>query len=105
MPLFTSGQEIQLTIRGEKLAGSVVFEKSKEVAVRLQDHPVFRNDSIWTILKNEFIHGEYEQGPYHCSFDARMTDLDADRASQENDWVLNLQLPGKVRRINRNFPG
>ncbi|MBL8019986.1 MAG: hypothetical protein JNM27_10010 [Leptospirales bacterium] len=103
MPLFKSGQEIQLTIRGEKLKGLVVYEKSKEVAVRLQDHPVFKNDSIWTMLKNEFIHGEYEQGPYHCAFDARMTDLDADRASIENDWVLNLQLPGKVRRTNKNY--
>ncbi len=103
MSLFSSGQEIELTLRGEKIRGLIVFEKSKELALRLKDHPVFKNDSIWTLLKNEFIHGEFDEGPFRCSFDTRILDLGEDRASIEPDWILNLQIPTRIRRVNRNL--
>ena len=103
MSLFSSGQEIELTLRGERIRGSIVFEKSKELALRLKDHPVFKNDSIWTLLKNEFIHGEFDEGPFRCSFDTRILDLGEDRASIEPDWILNLQIPTRIRRVNRNL--
>ena len=103
MSLFSSGQEIQLTLRGEQIQGLILFEKAKEIALRLEDHPVFKNDSIWTLLKNEFIHGEFNEGPFRCSFDTRIIDLGEDRASTRTDWILNLQIPTRIRRVNQKL--
>lgn len=102
MPIFHSDQSLEIHLRGERLAGTLIYEKGKELAVRLPDHPVFKNDSIWTLLKNETVHAEYEQGQFRCSFDTRLLDLDLDR-TRSGDWVLNIQIPARVRRVNRRL--
>jgi len=103
VPLFRSDQEIHLTLRGEKIPGRIVYEKSKEIAIRVKNHPALRNETIWSILKNETIHGEFRLDFFNCSFDSRLIDLDEDRASAGEDWILNLQIPNRVRRVNRAF--
>lgn len=102
MPIFRSGQEIDIHLRGERIHGTLIYEKAKELAIRLKDHPVFQNDSIWTLLKNETVHGEYDQAEFRCSFDTRLMDLDRDR-TLEGDWILNIQIPSRIRRVNRRL--
>ncbi len=102
MPIFHAGQDVQIHLRGERFPGTLIYEKARELALRVKDHPVFQNDSIWTLLKNETVHAEYEQAQFRCSFDTRMVDLDRDR-TQEGDWILNIQIPARIRRVNRRL--
>ncbi|MCB1309505.1 MAG: hypothetical protein KDK30_15050 [Leptospiraceae bacterium] len=121
VPLFFSNQSLKIHFRGKEVEGQLLFEKAREAAIRIDAvrfNEVLLDGSLLNqlgqitrlkeirdfqqvrdILTRDQVHVEYRQHNYHCSFDTRLLEMEPDRSCRAGSLILNLEIPGKVRRV------
>lgn len=104
VPLFTRDHPIELRLRGRQIQGTLIYEKSKELAVR--SRPIGQGavatgnlfESIRDTLNRDLVHASYRRGNYLCTFDAKLLAVEADVSCAEGSVIINLEFPLRVRR-------
>jgi hypothetical protein len=109
VPLFYRNQPVELKLKRRDLTGLLIYEKSKELAVRIPQSefdrdPAARNafeefrDQLRDLVKPDMVKISYRQGRYLCEGEARALNLEPDRSCAEGSFVLNLEMPPRIRR-------
>ncbi len=106
VPLFTRDHPIELRFKGRQIAGTLIFEKSRELAVRTVPFSERRQvqgnflQNLRDSLGGDRVYAEFRRGNYLCSFEAKMIGAEADASCQDGSIVVNLEVPGRVRRVH-----
>lgn len=105
MPLFTRDHPIQLRFKGRQISGSLIFEKSRELAVRTvsfsEGLAVQGNflENLRDTFGAEKVYAEFRRGNYLCSFETRMIGVEPDVSCQHGSIIVNLEVPGRIKRV------
>lgn len=100
---------MELKLKRRDLTGLLLYEKSRELAVRIPHSefgrdPAARNafeefrDQLRDLVKPDMVKIAYRQGRYLCEGEARALNLEPDRSCAEGSFVLNLEMPPRIRR-------
>lgn len=109
VPLFYRNQPVELKLKRRDLTGLLLYEKSRELAVRIPQSefdrdPAARNafeefrDQLRDLVKPDIVKISYRQGRYLCEGEAKALNLELDRSCAEGSFVLNLEMPPRIRR-------
>lgn len=98
MSLFGGNRNLDLEIRGKRTQGSLVYEKPKDIAIRLL--AADSNEATAPLASTgDYISVQFRRGNYDCSFEAKITDFMLDLSDPEKSWVANIGAPGKIHRV------
>ncbi|MCR9143488.1 MAG: hypothetical protein NXI24_14660 [bacterium] len=105
MPLFTRDDSIQLRFKGRQITGSLIYEKSRELAIRTVPFSEGREVQLnfFENLRDTFgrdkVYAEYRRGNYLCTFETHMIGAEPDASCHDGSIIVNLEVPGRVKRV------
>lgn len=105
MPLFTRNHPIELRFKGRQISGNLIFEKSRELAIRtvpFSEGAAVQTGFLETLrdsITRDKVYAEFRRGNYLCSFEARMTGVEPDASCSDGSIIVNLEVPLRVKRI------
>ena len=107
VPLFTENHQLELRFKGRQISGSLIYEKSGELAIRTVPFGEGRAvqtslfDNLRDSLNQNKVYAEYRRCNYLCSFETRLLSAEADLSCEKHSVVVNLEMPQRIKRVLR----